>query len=254
MASYETVNLPLDERQVDRLSKGEAVRLKHSELSATEGVPVCLTKTQVARIAKAKAASKGVQIKLSQAQIAACCHHTVGGSVFSTAVTRAKDYIPAAASAAKGLAASLLEQYGQKGLDAAHGAVDNLVASSKLPDYLKPFAEMGTTLGSKYASNQLQALLNGMRQTKNGSGLFAPGSGGGGLFLPGTRGGSLSEMTSFELDEFIQVIRKQVRHYVADTTAQTPAVASALDAFDKDCSKLYKVLAANADERPENLA
>ena len=252
MTSYESVTLPLDQRQIDRLSNGEAVRLKHSELSSAEGVPVCLTKTQVARIAKAKAAGKGVQIKLSQAQIAACCQHHVGGSVFSNAVSRAKDYIPQATNAAKGLAASLLEQFGQKGVDAASNAVSHL-AADKLPDFLKPFAEIGVTLGSKYAGHQLQALINGMRQTKNGVGLYAPGTGSG-LFLPGTHGGALSEITAFELDEFIQVIRNQVRHYVADTIAQTPAVDAALTAFDKDCEKLHKVLAHEADERPENRA
>jgi hypothetical protein len=233
--TYFQVSIPLSPAQVSRLFSGASVVIKPTASHA--GVVVPLTKTQVTRINKAQAAGKGYSVKLSQAQL---------DSAGVTSVTQGDGILSNALSAAKNVSQSLLTQYGQQGLHATHQAIGGL--TEKLPPFLKPFEDAGVALGAKHAEDQLRAIIAGIHSTKNGSGLFAPGRRGGGLFLPGLRGGQLSDMTSYELSEYIDLIKKQVASYVHDTMGGGSGVTNALASFGKDCAKLVKVLEKEASE------
>lgn len=183
MTEYATVHLKLSDRQVARLSKGEQVQIKHADLPSaddTQGVPACLTKTQLNRIVKAQAAGKGLRLKLSDAQIRACCEHKVGGSIWSRFRDFASSASSTAAPVAKDLATSLLDNYGDKAVgfatDQASKAVSSIIPSGVAGDLAKTLTNFGLQLGSKYASDQLRHVVDGIKQSKNGSGLFAPGT------------------------------------------------------------------------------
>jgi hypothetical protein len=190
MSQYTITSLPLSKDQMRRLSDGKTVRLKKESVAAIGaegGAPVALTKSQLNRIAKAKAKGAGCQIELSQAQLVASCHHSVdGGGIWDSI----RNVASGAAPVAKDLAASLLSNYGDQGLNFAESqankALGNLLPSGAVGDVARKFGELGLHLGNTYAQHHLQDFVAGLSQSKNGRGLFAVGTGGSGLYAPGT--------------------------------------------------------------------
>lgn len=80
MASYQKHGFSLSTAQVKKLSKGDKIRIKHESLHGPH--PVYLTKTQHARMSKAHAAKKGMDLQMSGAQLRHHLKH--GGSIFDT--------------------------------------------------------------------------------------------------------------------------------------------------------------------------
>jgi hypothetical protein len=184
---YHSISLKLSDQQLSRLADGESIRLKHSDLSPGEGegLPVCVTQTQMNRIAKAVAGGKGVQLKFSATQIRVCMDHKVGGGIFTNALRRigklaegavrgVKKLVgnPIAQQLARGLATSLGNKYGSTAVDAVAGLAGKAIKSN-VPDALAPFVDAGMDLGSRLTKQQLESLLKGI---KSGSGLYLPGA------------------------------------------------------------------------------
>lgn len=65
--SYIQYGVTLSEKQQKKIIKGETVRIKHVNLTGNVKLP--LTKTQIDKIQKCKIENKGIDIKLSKAQI-----------------------------------------------------------------------------------------------------------------------------------------------------------------------------------------
>lgn len=172
--TYHSYVLALSAHQIQRLSGGHSIRLKHADLEAADGgVPVCLTTTQLNRVKKARAAGKGVQLQFSEAQLAACAADKIGAGFFGDSMKKIGSTVRAVASnpMAQQLAATIADRYGAQGIDAvgdlAAGAIN-----SRVHEGLTPFVDMGMNLGKRYTKSQLDALIKGV---KKGSGLYAPG-------------------------------------------------------------------------------
>lgn len=198
MTQYHSYALKFSDAQLKRLAEGLTVRLKHDDLSPGEGegIPVCLTKTQINKVKKSIASGKGMQLQFSQTQLEACMsehHNKVGAGVFSDALKRigrlagsayrgVKSVVknPTAQKLARSLAGSIGERYGSTAVDLATGVAGKAI-KEHVPDVLKPFVDTGMELGSRLTKQQLDGLIKGI---KSGSGLYKAGKG---LHLPGSR-------------------------------------------------------------------
>jgi len=130
-----------------------------------------LTKMQINRLEKARAAGKGCELQLSQAQFT---HNAKYGSgKYSQFFAKVGNYVR------------------DKTLDGA-AALGNaaIKAGSKLvgetvkgftPTSLDAFVDAGVTAGSQWTSSQLQSFLRGLKSTKSGSGLLTQSLGGSGV-------------------------------------------------------------------------
>ena len=193
MSNYHLVYLPLSAPQLKRLGALDPVRLKAESVQAigneAAGVPVLLTSVQVRRIEKARAAKKGVQIQLSNAQLVASCSHTInGGNVFSDALRKVGAWLGDKASSAAAALAPAAKTLATAGASKVVDALgDAAVGASEqyIPEALVPFFEMGLSLAKKHSVAQLRKLIEGIHVGAGvGSGLYLPGKSGGGLFGP----------------------------------------------------------------------
>jgi len=179
-ADYTEVRLKLTPRQINRLAHGEKVRLKSSDLDGD--ILVLLTQTQVGKVEKARTGGKGMDLKLSEAQIKACCEHKIGGGIFGDALKSvgrfAKKVGSKAMPLAKQLAGKVLSQYGPAGVDFVADQIGNRLGAVMGNPTLERFLKQGLKLGAKLTREQLESLSRGLVQ---GSGVK-----GAGLFLPGT--------------------------------------------------------------------
>jgi len=171
---YHLTYVPVSGDQFRRLVHQETVRLSKEAVasigdSASSGLPILLTNTQIKKLSKAKEGGKGSSLKLSQAQIRASANHTEGGSIFTDALKKVgaffKDKVLPVAK--KGVA-NLLEDHGENAINTVADALEGVV-----PSALKPFFDIGRELGTKHAKEQLQAIIEGMR---SGSGLRLSGA------------------------------------------------------------------------------
>jgi len=181
MTDYVEARLKLSLKQLQRLAHGQKVRLKASDLDGD--VFVLLTPTQATKVVKARKASKGLDLKLSEAQIQANAENKIGGGVFTDAMRSIGAFVRKAGSKAmplaRQLASQVLNNYGPK---AADFAIDQV--GSKLSgvlgnnDTLDQYINQGKDWGKRLSRSQLEALSRGL---VSGSGIK-----GRGLFLPGT--------------------------------------------------------------------
>jgi len=180
-SEYHPFSLHLTHKQICRIIEGHRVRIVAEQLAQEGGHPLHLTKVQINRILRHRAEGKGVDIQLSHLQL---LHHAKHGSgMFGDLVRKAGNFVRDS---------NLLPVLRNTALDGAKSlasyGIDKLsdVISDVVPDSLKQYSDAGLAIGSKLGRDQIGHLLNGLKSSKNGSGLFPPGySYGGGLFPPG---------------------------------------------------------------------
>ena len=189
---YHEFILQLSDDQAKRLAHGENIRLKAEDISPSAGDVIFLTAQQVNRLRKAKAAGKGAELKLSDAQRSH--QRKMGAGRFSDmlrgigkAIRGAVQRVaPIVTRAARQTASQLLTEHGPELVQSAQqaiGAVGNRATratASFLPDPMQDWVQQGVNLGQTWSGEQLQGLLDGLNRTVRGQEVL-----GAGLYLQG---------------------------------------------------------------------
>ena len=185
--TYHPFLLDLSDEQLKRIADGSQVRLKPEDIDNSKGDTLLLTTTQINRLKKAKAAGKGAQLSLSKTQQKHQAIHGSGRfsnffkSVGQAIGSLARRAVPALKQTARQAASQLLDAHGdriaQKGAQLLGSAAGHARAAttSVTPAALQPLVDHGIQIGNQFGQEQLQALLQGIRSTVTGSGLFLPG-------------------------------------------------------------------------------
>jgi hypothetical protein len=137
--TYHTHGISLSKPQIGKLSRGGAVRLKHSQLKGPH--TVYLTSKQMNHLSKAHKGGHGAQISMSHDQLR---HHAVnGGSIFDTLKRWGKKFLSAVAPYASDLA-----------LTAAHAAAPHL---NDITNDISSRVSAGVTRGINNLGNRARA-------------------------------------------------------------------------------------------------
>jgi len=145
---------------------GLKIRLKPTQLSGGESPDtLLLTKTQINRLEKARAAGKGCELQLSEAQFTHNARH--GSGRFSDFFAKVGNYVRDKALDGISSVGSNLIKAGSKLL----GAKVKGVALASMDS----FVDAGIEAGGKWTATQLESFLKGLKSTKTGSGVLGSG-------------------------------------------------------------------------------
>jgi hypothetical protein len=151
--------------QQKRLIDGKRVVMSAEAIATDGGVAVFLTAQQINRLTKVHSEGKGMSLQISATlaeynrKHAADLHARFGAGLFSDVVDVARNGAVDVAQGATRL-----------GVDAVANVVQKQVGSKLGP--LEGLFNKGISIGSKYGAEQLVALLNGLRASKNGGSIF----------------------------------------------------------------------------------
>ena len=185
--TYHPFSLDLSDEQLKRIADGHKVRVKAEDIDNPDGDVLLLTTTQINRLRKAKAAGKGAELSLSMTQQKYQAIHGSGrfgdffrgiGRAIGSLARRAAPVLKQKARQAVG---QLLDAHGdqivQKGAQLVGSAAGHARAATTgiTPSVLQPLVDQGIQIGNQFGQDQLRAVLDGIRSTVNGRGLFLPG-------------------------------------------------------------------------------
>lgn len=146
MTEYHSYKVDLSDGQKTKLAKALSsrspitLRLSSNELTGND--ELLLTKTQIKRIQKAKTLRKGVDIKISKAQIRNVVRS--GGSLFTTLMSLGSRFLPMASNLASkvapGLVTGIASSLGNFGMDKILGSGQTggfLIPQNKIDQLVK---------------------------------------------------------------------------------------------------------------------
>lgn len=175
MGDYSPYVIDLTELQLKHLAQGRKIIVKHSQFGRVGSLDtLMLTATQIKKAESARKAGKGFSLQFSVAQYQA--QATMGSGRFS-------DWFRKIGTMIKDKVIDKAQEYGSEAIDVAgalaRGATHMGLAATNLPaqDELNEFANSGIEAGKNWSKTQLQAFLNGLRSTKQGSGILNMSSG-----------------------------------------------------------------------------
>jgi len=163
------IQIQLSTPQKKKLMMGQKVRVKASAVGA--GTTVHLTDTQMRKIQKALSQSKGFDLQFSQTQAE---QHMKSGAGFKDVLMSGVRGLARAGEYLAPKALDLASSFAKKGTDKLIG---RYISNEDINKTLSDVVRSGIDLGNKLSQDQVAGLLQGLSQTKSGSGLFS--------FIPG---------------------------------------------------------------------